>query len=82
MRVNGLTLVEATHEEVVNLIKLRKTLTLTLKSKPRFSLVEKSTANTNVLWAMSVIKVDTVTYMRALFVFPCQAVLHVIWHCT
>jgi len=33
VRVNGLTLVEATHEEVVNLIKLRKTLTLTLKGE-------------------------------------------------
>ena len=41
VRVNGLTLVEATHEEVVNLIKLRKTLTLTLKSKPSFSVGEK-----------------------------------------
>ena len=33
MRVNGLMLAESTHEEVVNLIKLKKTLTLSLKGK-------------------------------------------------
>ena len=31
LRVNGLTLVDAIHEEVVNLIKLKKTLTLTVR---------------------------------------------------
>ena len=33
VRVNGLTLSHATHEEVVNLIKLKKTLLLTCRSK-------------------------------------------------
>ena len=31
VRINGLTLANATHEEVVSLIKLKRTLTLTLK---------------------------------------------------
>ena len=33
VRVNGLTLSHATHEEVVNLVKLKKTLLLTCKCK-------------------------------------------------
>lgn len=37
VRVNGLTLSQATHEEVVNLIKLKKTLLLTCKSKSKSS---------------------------------------------
>lgn len=43
MRVNGLTLVEATHEEVVNLIKLRKTLTLTLKGEELLQVISLTT---------------------------------------
>lgn len=31
VRVNGLTLSQSTHEETVNLIKLKKTLTLTVR---------------------------------------------------
>ena len=31
VRINGLILSESTHEEVVNLIRLKKTLTLTLR---------------------------------------------------
>ena len=31
IRINGLILTESTHEEAVNLIKLKKTLTLTLR---------------------------------------------------
>ena len=33
VRVNGLILSESTHEEFLNLMKLRKTYTLTLKGK-------------------------------------------------
>lgn len=33
VRVNGLTLTHATHEEVVNLVKLKKTLTLSLRGQ-------------------------------------------------
>ena len=33
IRINGLILSESTHEEVVNLIKLKKTLTLTIRGK-------------------------------------------------
>ena len=32
VRINGLILSESTHEEVVNLIRLKKTLTLTLRA--------------------------------------------------
>lgn len=41
--MNGLTLVEATHEEVVNLIKLRKTLTLTLKGEELLQVISLTT---------------------------------------
>ena len=38
VRVNGLVLSETTHEEFLNLMKLRKTYTLTLKGTPMLPL--------------------------------------------
>ena len=35
LRINGLILSESTHEEVVNILRLKKTLTLTLKGVHR-----------------------------------------------
>ncbi len=39
VRVNGLTLSQATHEEVVNLLRLKKTLTLSLRGQSRQSVI-------------------------------------------